>query len=84
MRRKVRIAKSAERELKTIPSPTLERIAKAIATLANDPHPSGCRKLAGGRDSFRVRIESYRVVYQVAPDTVTVLRVAHRASVYRR
>ena len=84
MRRRVRVAKSAERELKTIPSPTLERIAKAIASLANDPYPSGCRKLAGVRDSFRVRIGAYRVVYRVVPDTVTVLKVAHRASVYRR
>lgn len=84
MRRRVRIAKSAERELKSIPSTTVERIAKSIALLANDPYPPGCRKLAGVRDSFRVRIGSYRVVYQVMPDTVTVLRVAHRASVYRR
>ena len=84
MKRTVRIGKCAERELKTISSSTLERIAKAIASLANDPYPSACGKLAGGRDSFRVRVGTCRVVYQVMPDTVTILRVAPRAYVYRR
>jgi len=84
MSRSVRLAKNAERELKKIPPPTLGRIARALASLANDPYPAGCRKVVGVHDALRIRIGLYRLIYRVTPTEVTVFKIGHRANVYRQ
>jgi hypothetical protein len=42
--------------------------------------PSGCRKLRGYKDLWRIRVGDYRVVYIIDDDhkTVSVTRVAHQ------
>ncbi len=44
-----------------------------------------CRKLAGGKNDWRVRVGDYRVVYEIADQirVVRVNRVRHRREVYR-
>ena len=61
------------------------RIVARIQALAEDPRPSGCEKLSGEADRYRVRVGRYRVVYSVgdAELTVVVVRVGHRKDVYR-
>lgn len=63
----------------------LGRIWEGIGTLALNPHPPGRKKLMGHEELYRIRIGSWRVVYQVddATQTVTVLRVGRRGDVYR-
>jgi mRNA interferase RelE/StbE len=63
-----------------------QRIVKLISTLASEPRPSGCEKLAGIEGRFRVRQGSFRVVYAIddAARTVEVVKVGHRREVYRR
>ena len=63
-----------------------QRIVGRIQSLATDPRPSGCEKLAGATALFRVRQGQYRVIYTV-DDTrhcVEVIKVGHRREVYRR
>jgi mRNA interferase RelE/StbE len=57
----------------------------AIRGLANDPRPSGCRKLSGSKHDWRIRVGDYRVVYEIADEIriVRVNRVRHRREVYR-
>jgi len=64
---------------------TAARLEPRIAALADDPRPTGCVKLAGQDDLWRIRIGDYRVVYAVndARRTVEVTVVAHRRDVYR-
>lgn len=61
------------------------RLVAAIQSFAENPRPTGCEKLAGGRDRYRVRVGRYRVVYSVgdAERAVVVVRVGHRKDVYR-
>lgn len=61
------------------------RITKAIAALATDPRPSGCTKLSGRKDGFRIRVGNYRVVYTISDSVriVRIERIAHRREVYR-
>lgn len=56
----------------------------AIRALADDPRPLGSRKLVG-RDSYRIRVGDYRVIYLMDDGeiVVTVLGVGHRREVYR-
>jgi mRNA interferase RelE/StbE len=62
-----------------------ERIETAIDGLGDDPRPRGVEKLAG-RDTYRIRVGDYRVVFAVDDGAriVTVARIAHRREVYRR
>ena len=60
------------------------RIREAIYALADDPRPPGCRKLEGRENEWRVRVGTWRVIYQIEEDRVMVLvvRVAPRGEVY--
>jgi mRNA interferase RelE/StbE len=48
------------------------------------PRPPGCKKLARGDNEWRIRVGSYRIVYEIddTARTVDVTRTAHRREVY--
>ncbi|MEO7760534.1 MAG: type II toxin-antitoxin system RelE/ParE family toxin [Casimicrobiaceae bacterium] len=62
-----------------------QRIVGRIQSLATEPRPPGCEKLAGLEALFRVRQGQYRVIYSVddSNHTVVVIKVGHRGEVYR-
>ena len=58
-----------------------ERLRVAIRSLANEPRPHGVRKIKGAERAYRIRVGSYRVVYEVYDDNeqlVLILQVARR------
>jgi mRNA interferase RelE/StbE len=57
-----------------------------LLALADDPRPHGSEKLKGSRDQYRLRVGTYRVIYEIRDDRliVLVLRIGHRKDVYRR
>ena len=75
---------SAWKELQRLPATLIERIIPKIESLGSEPRPSGCKKLKGGQQEWRVRIGDYRVVYTIDDATmrVSVTRVRHRSEVY--
>ena len=79
------IAPTAKKEMARIPKTTLERIVKAIDSLADDPRPHGCLKLEGQENRYRIRVGDYRVIYSIEDDVLRVLiiRVRHRKDAYR-
>ncbi len=84
MTHKVTILRRAQKELALLPGEAYRRVRDAIAALAEDPRPPGCLKLTG-RDGWRIRISSYRVVFEIddSEKVVTVLHVGHRRDIYR-
>ena len=80
----LRVSRSAERELRGIPKPDLERILKRIRALADDPRPHGCVRLSGA-PGYRVRQGDWRVIYEVDDlvRAVKIIKVGHRREVYR-
>ena len=76
--------RSVARDLRGNPNADVARILACIEQLASDPRPPGSEKLAG-RDCYRVRQGSYRIIYEIRDQvlTVVVIRVAHRREVYR-
>ena len=79
------IKPSALKELEAVDSKRdRQRIVRVILSLAEEPRPSGCRKLSG-RDKYRVRSGSYRILYTVedAILIVTIVKIGHRRDVYR-
>ncbi|MXW36525.1 MAG: type II toxin-antitoxin system RelE/ParE family toxin [Chloroflexi bacterium] len=81
----VDLATSAESALGRLGSVVRRRLRRRIEQLSDDPRPSGSRKL-GGVPLHRIRVGEYRVIYAIYDDTqsVIVVAVGHRSSVYRR
>ena len=80
----VRIVKSAIKELSKLPTKEALRITKKIDKLKDDPRPSGCVKLSGKKDEYRIRVGNYRVLYVIedAILLVEVIKVGDRKDVY--
>ena len=61
-----------------------KRIDRKILALADNPRPTGCKKLKGFKDQWRSRVGDWRVLYIIddAAKLVTITRIAHRREVY--
>jgi mRNA interferase RelE/StbE len=82
---RIEVSATAEKQLRRLPVADQVRVVRAVQLLGTEPHPRGCRKLAGYEDVFRIRVGIYRVIYSVDDETivVVVLKVGHRKDVYR-
>jgi mRNA interferase RelE/StbE len=82
----LRIKDSAAKELERIePKKVRRQVVKRIQSLATNPRPAGCEKLAGAGDRYRVRQGAYRIVYEVRDDelVVVLVKVGHRSDVHK-
>lgn len=79
------VERRAEKDLRGLPATTFRRVLPQIKALATEPRPPGCRKLSGSTSDYRLRIGTYRVLYEIddAGQTVRILRVRHRSHAYR-
>jgi mRNA interferase RelE/StbE len=66
---RIEVSPAADRDLdklkQRISRQDFERLRVAIGGLAAEPRPQGVRKIRGEEKSFRIRVGSYRVVYEV-------------------
>ena len=83
---RVRVARSARKELQRLERSIASRLIARIEGLAQSPRPSGCVKLTGAGDLWRIRVADYRIVYAIDDDRllVDVLIVRHRRDAYRQ
>jgi len=54
---------SVEKDLRSVPKSTLQRIMTRIEALAEDPFPRQSAKLTGVERLYRLRVGDYRIVY---------------------
>ena len=80
----VLISKNVKKQLDKIPIAYAKKIALAIYDLENEPRPSGCKKLVGYDDIYRIRIGTYRVIYTIEDEilVVEIIKVGTRQSIY--
>ncbi|MFN6945342.1 MAG: type II toxin-antitoxin system RelE family toxin [Cytophagaceae bacterium] len=80
---KLVITKTAQKQLNKLPDNIAEPLIEAIQGLAFDPRPHGCKKLKG-RDGYRIRKGTYRIIYDVCDNilTVEVIALGHRKDIY--
>ena len=80
----VEMKPSARKELEALPDNLLARIVPKIDALAQTPRPTGCKKLKGHQDQWRIRAGDWRVIYIIDDSArrVSITRVAHRREVY--
>jgi mRNA interferase RelE/StbE len=80
----VKIAPTAERQLRKFDPQVRRRVQAAIDLLAQDPRPPKAIQLIGGSGEWRVRTGNYRIIYDIQDDDliVLVLRLGHRREIY--
>lgn len=76
MRYEVRFESRAWRALQKLDEQTRSRLEKAIYALAENPRPPGCRKLAGTKGVYRIRVGICRAAYRIEEDVLVVLVIA--------
>ncbi len=83
---KVALKPSVEKDLRSVPKATIQRILTQIDTLAEDPFPSQSVKLTGAKNLYRLRVGDYRIVYGVHSEEkiIIVHYIRHRREAYRR
>lgn len=79
------ISRSAQKEVRKLPSTIRAKIVERINSLPENPRPLDCEKLTGSKTTYRVRYSMYRIIYTVLDKTliVFVIKVGHRKDVYR-
>ena len=77
------LSKKAQKQLNKLSDKIAEPILDAIAGLEESPRPVGYKKLKG-RDGYRVRVGSYRIIYDIFDSEliVDIITLGHRKDIY--
>ncbi|MFE5769762.1 type II toxin-antitoxin system RelE/ParE family toxin [Streptomyces sp. NPDC056485] len=82
-----RFTTAAQRQLRTIDKPAAMRILAALTALGDDPfrEDADIKKLTGPSGLYRLRVDSYRIAYQVLDGELVILvvKVGDRRDVHR-
>ena len=79
------LARAAQKELENLDPALIKRIIPRIEKLSVNPRPSGCLKLQGAQDLWRIRVGDYRIIYTISDESriVEIMFIRHRKDVYR-
>lgn len=77
---------SAAKALRKLDRQHQQSIIAAIDALVHDPRPDGVKKLQGDVGEYRLRVGSYRVIYDIHDGEliILVLHLGHRREIYRK
>lgn len=83
---RVEVAPAAQRQLRKLDPAARRRVQAAIELLAEQPRPSGAKKLTGGEGEWRVRTGDYRIIYEIHDQVLVLLvvTIGHRREIYSR
>ena len=79
---KIEIRKSAIKDFKQVSEPFKSNIHHKISELKNFPNIQNIKKLTNFEPAYRLRVENYRVLFDVVNDTLVIGRVLHRQNSY--
>ena len=78
------IPKLVQKQLDDLPQKQRKRLISAIRLLADEPRPSGVKKLKGYEKTYRIRVGDYRVIYNIEDQEklILILSSIHRKDAY--
>ena len=79
------LERSAEKDLRKLPPTLFNTVLVKIKALSNNPHPRGSRKIMNSENFWRIRIGSYRVLYEIIDSeyTIRIYKIKHRKDAYK-
>ena len=79
------LSKATRKQLSTLPDFIHNKIIEDITNLSVSPRPAGCKKLKGYKNSYRIRVGDYRVIYEIEDKVLRILVIAigHRKDIYK-
>lgn len=84
---KIQIEKAALKQIAKLDKKLREKIISKIYSLADDPRPRGYKKLVVGGGTCRVKVDQYRILYDIIDDllVINVISVIKRSEkTYKR
>lgn len=81
----VEILAAAQRDIRKLPQNAQDQVRPLIRALAENPCPTGVKKLQDGGELYSVRSGNFRIIYQINDGALLVLivKVGNRREVYR-
>lgn len=80
---KIKIRKSAVKDLKRIDPEHKKKIHTKILALKDFPEVTNIKKLTSFEPAYRLRIGDYCVLFDVVDDCIVIGRVLHRKESYK-
>jgi mRNA interferase RelE/StbE len=71
------------KDLETIDTGTQRRIALGLKEYAEEPLRNARKLIHPKIGTYRFRIGDYRVIFDLDGETIVVLRIGHRSSIYK-
>jgi mRNA interferase RelE/StbE len=65
---RVTVTRTAVKERKRLTPQEQKRIDAALKSLIETPRPFGVKKLSGRQQDWRIRVGSYRILYEIDDD----------------
>jgi mRNA interferase RelE/StbE len=87
MKYKVALKPSADKDLKRLPINIQKRIAKKLNYFLQQKEPLdyAVPLIGNGKvGDYRFRIGDYRIIFDLAGNSITILMIEHRRDVYRK
>ena len=81
---KIKLRKSAIKDLKKITNKDKRRIHIKIQELSNFPNITNCKRLTNFEPAYRVRVGNYRILFDVVGDDIQIGRILHRRKSYSK
>ena len=81
---RVIIPKPVQKQLNNLSQKIRSRLLAEIRLLEDNPRPEGVKKLKGYKDTYRIRIRNYRIIYEIKDREMVVLLLSsvHRKDAY--
>jgi len=79
------LERTAEKDLRKLDDEVFRKVVAKIKELSGNPRPPGSRKITGAKSDWRIRIGTYRVIYEIDEDAkiLRIMRIKHRREAYR-
>ncbi len=78
------IPKLVQKQLDDLPQKQRKRLISTIRLLADEPRPSGVKKLKVYDKTYRIRVGDYRIIYNIEDQEklILILNSIHRKDAY--
>ncbi len=81
----VKLSKPAQAFIKEQTEKIQRQIINKLQLLKVEPRPSGCKKIEGRENTYRLRSGDYRIIYEIRETEIIiyVFAIGHRSDIYR-